>query len=64
MKTNFDLGYASETYGKGKRVGIVPIKDGFYGWQATSNEGFMEGDSPETTKDKLSRLFGLAFPYS
>ena len=58
VKTDFEIGYASETYGKGKRVGIVPIKEGIYGWWATSNEDFMEGDSPETTKDKLSRLFG------
>lgn len=58
VKTNFDIGYASETYGKGKRVGIVPIKDGFYGWWATCNEAFMQDDQPETTKEKLNRLFG------
>ena len=32
VKTNFEIGYGSETYGIGKRVGIVPIKDGVYGW--------------------------------
>ncbi|HSI69040.1 MAG TPA: FAD-dependent monooxygenase [Gillisia sp.] len=58
VKTNFDIGYASETYGKGQRVGIVPITDGVYGWWATCNEEFMQGDSPEDTKDKLNRLFG------
>lgn len=58
VKTNFDIGYASETYGKGQRVGIVPIKDGVYGWWATCNEAFLEDDEPEGTKQKLKRLFG------
>lgn len=58
VKTNFDIGYASETYGKGQRVGIVPIKDGVYGWWATHNEAFLQDDSPEGTKPKLKRLFG------
>lgn len=58
VKTNFDIGYASETFGKGQRVGIVPIKDGVYGWWATCNEVYMQDDNPEGTKDKLNRLFG------
>ncbi len=58
VKTTFDIGYASETYGKGQRVGIVPIKDGVYGWWATYNEAFLQDDSPEGTKQKLKRLFG------
>ena len=58
VKTKFDAGYASETYGKGQRVGIVPIKDGVYGWWATCNEDFLEKDEPEGTKEKLKRLFG------
>lgn len=58
VKTNFEIGYGSETYGIGKRVGIVPIKDGVYGWWATCNEAYMQDDSPEGTKDKLKRLFG------
>lgn len=58
VKTNFDIGYASETYGKGQRVGIVPIKNGVYGWWATCNEEFLQDDSPEGTKPKLKRLFG------
>lgn len=58
VKTDFDIGYASETYGKGKRVGIVPIKDGVYGWWATYNEEFLKDDEPEGTKQKLKRLFG------
>lgn len=58
VKTSFDIGYASETFGKGQRFGIVPIKDGAYGWWATCNEAFMQDDKPETTKEKLNRLFG------
>lgn len=58
VKTNFDIGYASETFGKGQRVGIVPIKDGVYGWWATCNETYMQDDKPETTNEKLNRLFG------
>ena len=58
VKTDFDIGYASETYGKGQRVGIVPIKDGVYGWWATYNEEFLKDDEPEGTKQKLKRLFG------
>jgi len=58
VKTNFEIGYGSETYGKGQRVGIVPIKDGVYGWWATCNEKYMQDDSPEGTKEKLNRLFG------
>ena len=57
-KANFDNGYASETFGKGQRVGIVPIKEGVYGWWATNNEQYMQDDNPEETKDKLKRLFG------
>jgi 2-polyprenyl-6-methoxyphenol hydroxylase-like FAD-dependent oxidoreductase len=58
VETNFDIGYGSETYGVGKRVGIVPIKNGVYGWWATCNEDFLQNDQPETTKEKLKRLFG------
>ncbi len=58
VKTNFDIGYASETFGKGQRVGIVSIKEGVYGWWATCNEAYMQDDKPETTKEKLNRLFG------
>jgi len=58
VKTDFDIGYGSETFGKGQRVGIVPIKDGWYGWWASCNENFKQGDNPETPKEKLKRLFG------
>ena len=51
-------GYGSETYGTGKRVGIVPIKDGQFGWWATLNEPFMQTDEPEGTKQKLLAHFG------
>ncbi|MCC5928719.1 MAG: FAD-dependent monooxygenase [Cyclobacteriaceae bacterium] len=57
VKTHFETGYGSETFGKGQRVGIVPIKDGVYGWWATCNEVFMQDDNPEGTKKKLNRLF-------
>ena len=58
VKTDFDIGYGSETYGKGQRVGIVPIKDGVYGWWATANEDYLQDDNPEGTITKLNRLFG------
>jgi 2-polyprenyl-6-methoxyphenol hydroxylase-like FAD-dependent oxidoreductase len=57
-QTSFDIGYGSETFGIGQRVGIVPIKNGVYGWWATLNEAFMKDDQPEGTKQKLHRLFG------
>lgn len=58
VATHFDIGYGSETHGNGKRVGIVPVKDGVYGWWATCNEDFMQSDEPEGSKNKLLRLFG------
>ncbi len=58
VKSNFAEGYGSETFGLGKRVGIVPIKDGYYGWWAACNEDFLQSDEPENTKEKLLRLFG------
>lgn len=58
VKTEFDSGYGSETFGTGQRFGIVPIRDGYYGWWATSNESYMQDDSPETSKEKLLRIFG------
>jgi 2-polyprenyl-6-methoxyphenol hydroxylase-like FAD-dependent oxidoreductase len=53
-----DIGYGSETYGKGKRVGIVPIRDGKFGWWATVNEDLLESDGTEGAKKKLLRHFG------
>jgi 2-polyprenyl-6-methoxyphenol hydroxylase-like FAD-dependent oxidoreductase len=58
VKSNFESGYGSETYGLGKRVGIVPIKDGYYAWWATVNEDQTEKDEPEGVKNKLKRHFG------
>lgn len=58
VKTNFEIGYGSETFGTGQRVGIVPIKDGVYGWWATCNEAYMQDDNPKGSKAKLKRLFG------
>jgi 2-polyprenyl-6-methoxyphenol hydroxylase-like FAD-dependent oxidoreductase len=57
IKTDFAIGHGSETMGKSQRVGIVPIKDGVYGWWATCNEEFMQDDEPEGTREKLMRLF-------
>jgi 2-polyprenyl-6-methoxyphenol hydroxylase-like FAD-dependent oxidoreductase len=57
-ESTVDIGYGSETYGEGKRVGIVPIKDGKFGWWATFNEDFLKDDEPEGAKAKLRRLFG------
>lgn len=56
-KLDLTQGYASESWGQGKRVGIVPIRDGVFGWWATANEGLGESDEPEGTLAKLNRLF-------
>ncbi|GAB2786201.1 NAD(P)/FAD-dependent oxidoreductase [Rhabdobacter roseus] len=53
-----DQGYASETLGRGNRVGIVPIREGQFGWWATANEPFGQVDEPEGTLVKLKRIFG------
>jgi 2-polyprenyl-6-methoxyphenol hydroxylase-like FAD-dependent oxidoreductase len=58
VKSDFEVGYSSETYGRGQRVGIVPIKNGSYGWWATCNEPATRGDEPEGRRAKLRRLFG------
>ena len=57
-RINLDVGYGSESYGTGKRVGIVPIRDGTFGWWATLNEPFMQTDEPEGTRQKLLAHFG------
>lgn len=51
-------GYASETWGKGARVGIVPIKEDSFGWWVTLNEMQDQEDAPEERKEKLKRIFG------
>lgn len=51
-------GYASETWGRGARVGMVPIRDGKFGWWATLNEPEDQSDSPEGTLRKLQHAFG------
>lgn len=56
VKSNFDLGYASETWGIKKRVGIVPIKEGYYGWWATIMEPQNTPDEP-STREKLMSAF-------
>lgn len=51
-------GAGGETWGKGARVGIVPIRDGEIGWWATLNERQEESDEPEGTLAKLNRVYG------
>lgn len=58
LDTPSEAGYGSETYGTGRRVGIVPIRKGTLGWWATANEPFQQDDEPEGTRQKLLRLFG------
>ena len=55
-------GYASETWGEGARVGIVPIKEHTFGWWATLNEAQDQGNDPEEHKEKLKRTFGNWHP--
>lgn len=50
-------GYSSETWGKGKRIGIVPIRDNMFGWWATINEKENQTDEPTGSAEKLSTLF-------
>ncbi len=57
-QASIDIGYGSETYGVGKRVGIVPIKAGWFGWWATLNEPFMQTDEPAGSRQKLLAHFG------
>ncbi|WP_247236386.1 FAD-dependent monooxygenase [Telluribacter sp. SYSU D00476] len=57
-KLPLDQGYGSETLGLGNRVGIVPIREGLFGWWATANEPQGQSDEPEGTLNKLKRIFG------
>ncbi|GAB3182726.1 FAD-dependent monooxygenase [Telluribacter humicola] len=56
-KLPLEQGYASESLGRGNRVGIVPIRDGLFGWWATANETQGLSDEPESTHEKLKRIF-------
>lgn len=56
IQSNFELGYGSESWGVRKRFGIVPIREGYYGWWATIEENQKEGDEPNT-HDKLKIAF-------
>ncbi|MEL6133626.1 MAG: FAD-dependent monooxygenase [Bacteroidota bacterium] len=55
---NVPTGYTSETWGKGSRIGIVPIKDHKFGWWATLNEGEDQPDGPQGAQEKLLEAFG------
>lgn len=57
-RSDFAIGHGSETFGRGQRVGIVPIRDGWYGWWASANEAYMATDGEEGARNKLIRLFG------
>ena len=54
---DFPAGYSSETWGKGKRIGIVPIRDNKFGWWATVNEAENANNHYHNEQEKLSNLF-------
>lgn len=62
VKSNFDLGYASETWGINKRVGIVPIKEGYFGWWATIVEPQNTPDEPSTREKLISAFNDWHYP--
>lgn len=39
-------------------MGIVPIKNGHFGWWATMNEAYLKNDEPEGRRAKLMKHFG------
>lgn len=47
-----------ETWGRGARVGIVPIRQGTVGWWATVNEGEEAISKQEDTRSRLKEIFG------
>lgn len=53
-----EVGYSSETWGKGSRVGIVPINRDQFGWWATLNETEGQDDGPDGALTKLKQHFG------
>ena len=48
----------TETFGRGLRVGLVPIGPRGMAWWCTANEPELATDEPEGTKAKLLRWFG------
>ncbi|MCE7065885.1 FAD-dependent monooxygenase [Dyadobacter sp. CY326] len=57
-ETDLEINYTSETYGNGQRVGILPIKNGKYGWWATQNVNLSNDDAPQDAKQNLQTIFG------
>jgi 2-polyprenyl-6-methoxyphenol hydroxylase-like FAD-dependent oxidoreductase len=51
-------GISSETWGRGRRFGMLPIGNGRVYWYATLNCPAGEQDRPGEQKARLSRLFG------
>jgi 2-polyprenyl-6-methoxyphenol hydroxylase-like FAD-dependent oxidoreductase len=51
-------GISSETWGRGRRFGMLPIGNGQVFWYATLNCPAGEQDRPGEQKARLSRLFG------
>jgi len=50
-------GHISETWGVGRRFGIMPLGGGRICWYATRNGPPSQPDAPEGRKDELHRLF-------
>lgn len=54
--TEWKNGLGAEIWGKGTRVGIVPIKDNQLGWWATANHNLV--DNQKNTLENIQNLFG------
>ena len=50
-------GHISETWGSGRRFGILPMGQGRICWYATRNEGPSQPDAPEGRKAEVQDLF-------
>jgi 2-polyprenyl-6-methoxyphenol hydroxylase-like FAD-dependent oxidoreductase len=50
-------GHISETWGSGRRFGVMPIGQGRVCWYATRNSTRLQSDAPEGRKAEVSALF-------
>jgi 2-polyprenyl-6-methoxyphenol hydroxylase-like FAD-dependent oxidoreductase len=50
-------GHISETWGSGRRFGVMPIGQGRVCWYATRNSARLQSDAPEGRKAEVSALF-------
>jgi 2-polyprenyl-6-methoxyphenol hydroxylase-like FAD-dependent oxidoreductase len=50
-------GHISETWGRGRRFGIMPVRDGQVCWYATHNRPSAKADSAEAQKAEILALF-------